>query len=667
MAVCNLFKKLSNNTGEFLLFSQYTEDLTRNNAQGYNYRVTPSKFIAAEIDFLTSKLDKENLNTSFPEYLQNYFENGCSICRENSTITWDPTISSNLFWNAMINAGLINVEDTGKDDIKHIIKEFRWIGDINIQSYDVKNGMGYSEMYCYIPNTASKTRYGCSDFKNTSPITSLNDVIEGYVAEDFNDNRLLSGIITDEHKYYPNKGIEFYFDKQAYGLESLEDDKFSFNTIIVLYDVKYINESGESKTIYSNIPLGIYLPGSFNEEGLINNSITKWVHNSDIFDSGTSYGVRICSRFSATPNGDTIKTTEVKQVNASEYISLCQVMGGIKDNLSSMMDVVQDSVFKSQSLKDTLAIFKNSRTNVPYPVELGGLNYWFINGRNTGIVIPDGTPYTAYAEDDIKNALIMWDGVDVVLKLYLYTINKLGEKSYYEKMYPYGEQEPTEILMKWELVNKYTLESISPDKLVVYHPDGRIEDLNPLVNIFNIKNVVNDGRYEIKAIWNSIVGEQVTENEINGYLDFKFCLPMYFGLVSGSINEDNSVDSTDDLISNILDGTLELKDVNGLNKYILPSPYNRISFKSNGGRIMYIYPKEYGKLEKIINKNSMDDSLYDFMGDDKEPAIIKVNFPKTNEMVDYYVYYTTDNTGIDVDTIFEFTKTDRQIDNAINY
>ena len=675
MAVCNLFKKLSNNTGEFLMFSQYAEDLTHNNAQGYKYRVVPSRFIAADIDFSKFKYNTEdNLNISLPTYLQNYFENGCAVCKNNDNIKWDPTISSNLFWNAMIKGGLITVVDnssSNNDNLKHYIKEFKYINEINIQSYDVIDGMGYSEIYCYIPNTAKYTKYGCSSQSDLKTITTINTIVEGYNESDFVEG-MLDWKISKSHEYHPNKSIEFQFDKDDYSYEVQDDDKFNINCIIVLYDINSSDDEGNIINLYKNIPLGLYLPGSF-EGAEVKNPITKWVQNNDIYDSGTSYGIRICSRFSTTSNYDTLKTVEVRSVDSDEYATLCQVMGKVSDNLDEMMNVVKDAVFESTALKDTFAMFKNSRTNVPYPVELYGKNYWFVNGRNTGIVIPDGDPYNAYSEDDIKNALIAWDGVDDVLILKVYTINKDGESAYIERIYPTGDQPKTDVLVRWDLINKYTLESISIDKLVLYHPDETYEELDPKTQIFTIHDIVNDGRYELKAIWNMEIDGEITENELVGVLDFKFCLPIYFGLISGGIDAKSSVDSTDLLINKILNGSQEIQAVSGMNKYILPTQYNRVSFKSEGNRIVYAYPTSYAKLGKILNLNSMDDCLHDFTSGDelnKEPAVIKVKFPSSNggtEEIDYYMYYTVNSTGVGVETIFDFTDENRTINDSFVY
>ena len=50
-----------------------------------------------------------------------------------------------------------------------------------------------------------------------------------------------------------------------------------------------------------------------------------------------------------------------------------------------MMNTVISNIIKqSQDIKDTLAIFKNNRINVPYIKEINGSKFWFVNGKNMG-------------------------------------------------------------------------------------------------------------------------------------------------------------------------------------------------------------------------------------------------------------------------------------------
>lgn len=674
MAICNLFKKLSNNTGEFLMFSQYAEDLTRNNSQGYRYRVVPNRFIAANIDFSKFKYSVTgDLNVDFPTYLQNYFENGCALCKNLEDVEWDPTVSSNIFWNAMIEGGLINIkkvnelDETVKD---YYVEEFKYVNDINIQSYDEVGGMGYSEIYCYIPNEAKEYHYGCSELVELPAVTTANMFVEGYKDTDKTDN-ILSLDITPEHKYFINKQLSFYFENNELYLGDVVSDKYDINCIIILYNINSCDESGNNVCIYENIPLGLYLPGTFNET-VVNNIITKHIHNEDIFNSGTSYGIRICSRFSVSPNTEFIKSVDINNVSSSEYSSLCQVMGGISDNLVAMKNVVNSSIADSETLKDTLAIFKNSRTNVPYPIDINGTKYWYVNGRNTGIAIPDGDIiYSAYENGEITKALIEEDGVENRLIMNVYVIDENGEPTYIEKLKPTGLQDDTEIPIMWyieDLGEVYSHGDIKDiiEKLYLIYPDGtRCEYSEEEFKVSDIlKFITNtDGIYTVEAVINLGTAEEADYKSVIGTLDFKFCLPIFFGIVSGSLDEKGK-DPNEHLINNLITGSTTIEHV--CERKIYPSQYNKIGFKSNGGRIVYAYPASYEKLEKILNLNSMDDCIDDFTVD-REPYMIKVNFPTTGEQIDYYLYCTDEPTGAGIEAEFEFTTKERLINNTFKY
>ena len=169
MAVCNIFNKLSKQTGNFLTFSQYSEDLTKGATQYEAYRVVPSKFIVMDIDYSKVRKNLESfemtgdMNTMLPQYFQNYYENGCAYLRSNYNGTWNPKLSANMFWNTLYKSEMLTT--TENENLNYYINEVRYIGDVNIQSYDEKNGEGYSEIYCYIPSESKAYKYGTIDLK----------------------------------------------------------------------------------------------------------------------------------------------------------------------------------------------------------------------------------------------------------------------------------------------------------------------------------------------------------------------------------------------------------------------------------------------------------------------------------------------------------------------
>lgn len=403
MAVCNLLNGLSKETGNFLMFSQYSEDLTGCMAKHENYRVVPSKFIVMDVDYskVKAKLEElgvfknNDLNIDLPKYIQNYFENSCAYIRPIygelvEGESWYPRLSSHLFWNAMKDIDFFTV--TNDSEVKNedgyvtgYVNEMRYVGDINIQSHDVKHGTGYSEIYCHIPTDSPAYTYDVNQVEIEKFVENDKDTAEGYK----------DVYITDYPKaYYYERSHIFEFDNDFYSVEEQQNkqpdrniaytDKYSFNTIIVLYDIHTINNENEwvVNEYNSNIPLGMYITGMFNPDLTTTNPVTKYITNEDAFGMGTSHGLRICTRFVTTSDANIIPI-EVS-TDQDNYSAFCQVMSEMSETHAMMNTVVSNIIKQSQDIKDTLAIFKNNRINVPYIKEVNGSKFWFVNGKNMG-------------------------------------------------------------------------------------------------------------------------------------------------------------------------------------------------------------------------------------------------------------------------------------------
>lgn len=387
MAVCNLFNDLTNTSGNFLMFSQYVEDITRNYTEGdNNYKVVPSRFVALDIDYSKLNndiLNSDNLNIDVPRYLQNYFENGCAYGRGNLN-DWDPNMSKNLFWNSLWDARFLT--STKKDDLE-IINEIQYYGDINMHSYNEHKGMGYGEIYCYIPTNVGKINCQVIKSSNKESITNPNDTLEG-----FNTPNNYS------RDYYYNEDHIMSFDSDNIGdIHFGFTDKYNINTIVILYDIfEKLNDKWETQ--YKNIPMGIYFSGNFKDNKLTN-PITKFVSSS--YGNGTSYGLRICTRFSVAPNGTILNTSDIS--TDENYVNYCQLMVGMNENLSKIMDVVKSVHNTNQQYKDMLSLIKNNRTNVPYVKNINGDDYWFVNGRLISKVGADSSCYIPYTSEELED------------------------------------------------------------------------------------------------------------------------------------------------------------------------------------------------------------------------------------------------------------------------
>ena len=361
MAVCNIFSKLTNTTGTFLTFSQYMEDLTKSKSLGSTYNIVPSKFIAIECDKLINSAGRPYTDITLPLLFQEYLENGIAMYKNHTNFD-SHKIFQSLFWDTIFNKLNIPVEN------------LHYMGDINIQSYNEVEGMGYSEIYCHIPNNVYKTKYTKQEYSNTS-ITNLSKNKGDYL-EGFDGQKTFA--LSDNYDYIGNKTYII----ESPNKDSVDKNKKSFdiNLIVVLYDVK---DDGGVK--YSNIPLGIYVTGLLNN-GKIQNTIIKHVSNDSVYNAGTSYGLRICSRYVASANSDKL-TVKESQIIDDNYAQLTRVLSEMSITQTKMNETIDQISKYYQMYKNTLAIFKNVKTNVPYIKSYNNENWWFVNGKPMGKLI----------------------------------------------------------------------------------------------------------------------------------------------------------------------------------------------------------------------------------------------------------------------------------------
>ena len=409
MAICNLFNTLDKHTGNFMMFSQYVEDITRNYTESDNWKVVPSRFIALNIDY--NKINKnvvsptgDDLNISIPKYFQNYFENACAYGRTHYADyasktsvdiiykNWNPLISRNLFWNSMFDGGFLTRSDYGKTKI---VNEIKYWGDINLQSYDEHQGMGYNEIYCYIPVDGKKMNCQC-----ISVIDNSENNIR--IFDESNTSIFLEGH-TDKQieqyskKYYYNKDFELSVNDDIDNLLDSNDLYYDINTVIVLYDVlKKVNDTWQ--TVYSYIPMGMYLSGKFDNNNQLSNITRKYVTTD--YGTGTSYGLRLCTRFTISPKDLILKETDIT-VNSNDYNTLGQLMTKMSECINKMLEITQTTNNTTQNIKDTMAIIKNNRTNVPYIKNINGNSWWFVNGKAIGSVTGNTDSCCDYLSDEV--------------------------------------------------------------------------------------------------------------------------------------------------------------------------------------------------------------------------------------------------------------------------
>ena len=406
MAVCNIFKKLTKETGTFLTFSQYMEDLTLWQTESKYHRIVPSKFIAIDCK------QTNYTNITLPKYIQEYFENACACFKNNlppvvedevdsMALGWSPEYTKTLFWNMMFKkqesveeGDLMETFERGLIDMEDI----KYVSDINLQSYNEVDSMGYSEIYCHIPNEASSYKYDVRK-QEYSIMESISrkpgDKLEGFSYEELNGWEELSTVPAGfEYHYLLDNKYDFTWNDKKFGAVELKDKSFNINMIVVLYDIW-----NDNTPIFTEIPMGIYITGLIDDNLNITNSITKYVSNEDIYNTGTSYGLRICSRYVVAPGEDRYIVKDVK-VEDNNYNDLSRVLSQLSISQNKMDDVVNKTYNTEQNYKNLLAIFKNNRTNVPYIKIVNNESCWFVNGKLIGPSVVDGV-YDAYSNDEI--------------------------------------------------------------------------------------------------------------------------------------------------------------------------------------------------------------------------------------------------------------------------
>ena len=264
--------------------------------------------------------------------------------------------------------------------------ELQYVGDINMESYDTENGVGYDEIFCYIPNDNKKV---LGKIINNTPSTATEleynkNYIEGYKTNDFveGSNMVWGGTWRQgQEETYTYDGLNGYIYDYSYRTdfdysEISGDKSYSFNTIVPCYDV--VTESGIT---YENIPMGIYFTGCI-ADGVMKHSVTIYTTNEDIYNEGTSYGLRICMRFTPSIFDNASITVTDKQVS-----TLNDVMLEFENTIDKLNEFTSSNTSQLTQIKELYNIFKNSKTNVPYAKKVKDEYYWFINGKNTGLKV----------------------------------------------------------------------------------------------------------------------------------------------------------------------------------------------------------------------------------------------------------------------------------------
>ena len=372
MAVCNIFSPISNSTGTFLMFSQYIEDLSEYRINKSNANISPSSFYALNVDCEQVKVkintlygDVDDINYTIPGMFQNRFENIWAYFKDHSDAN-NYMAFTTLFWSFMYDNNFLEI-DNRNGDTNVVYK-----GKISLESYNDHNNMGYGELFCHIPSLNSVKTYRYTNMPiNDGP----GGVIEGKYLVGFDENTSKNtplasqldsdGGLRDVDKNVPNQIVNL--TDSLTEIDNQDATKFDINMIVVCY-----SKNGRE------IPMGVYFPGKF-EGDQITNTKTIYIGNGDIFGGSTTYGLRICTRFSAHPN-DSI-TVAGSEKDKDVYSGYSELFSKMSDTIDKMNEVIKSANVANANISNIYSVLKNNKTNVPYIKEINGVKYWFVNGR----------------------------------------------------------------------------------------------------------------------------------------------------------------------------------------------------------------------------------------------------------------------------------------------
>lgn len=413
--VCNIFNPLNKETGNFLIFSQYTNDLSISTVND-KYKVRPSRFMCLDLapEVLANLKPIENpktgdtdINYSLPGFFQNQFENGISEARSNGLDIAGHNFSV-VFWTE-----LMKLTETNDDTLTNLPRYIKYIGNINMESWH----NGFADILVDI--ISGSTKYNVSINTDIIKDTTLEYFLDncgrwkyeadGYISGWTVDSGIpISGVVGDNdipvdtyicigktnetpNAIYDDNNIPFFdnvFKYKEVEIDSESDDddkKFTFNTIILTYDI--IDESGNAT--WKDIPMGIYFTGLVSAgESTIGNPVTIYSSKEEAYGAGSAWSLRICTRFSPTPH-HTLKVEEVAIESGVMDDSLSALMSAnaeVINTLNTFTNALAGPDGLNSTIRDTYSIFKNSKINVPTIKTINDKQYWFVNGRNVGPV-----------------------------------------------------------------------------------------------------------------------------------------------------------------------------------------------------------------------------------------------------------------------------------------
>ena len=389
--ICNIFNKIDKENGNFLLFSQYVEDLSKS-VYDATYKIRPSKFICMNLDgvpqatarsYYTATGSDEYVE-NIPGFFQNIFEDGITALKNCGDVV-TPRLFSMNFINSLNTVTSNNLD-------KYIV----YIGDVDSASWE----NGFADIILSISSGSSPCTADEKESKPIATLKSLDNVVGtngSYYIQGWKDATGLSiSPITSDKVSVPSAWThqQEYADDQTPAYDEFltittdnSTTQFTFNTIVIFYDILDPNDS----PIYKGIPMGIYFTGAGESTG-IGNEVTIYKSSKDAYGAGSGWSLRICTRFSSAPYG----YLKVEEISLDPNIipeSISRVLGAAAETIQEVRKFADESIYNSQGFRDLTNLVKDGKMNVPYIRAVTNYvngqavttNYWFVNGRNTEV------------------------------------------------------------------------------------------------------------------------------------------------------------------------------------------------------------------------------------------------------------------------------------------
>lgn len=433
MAQTNIFRPLKTDKSNFFLFSQFGDDLSKEYTAKDHYRIIPSRYVCVDLDIdkfvkTNASNDINSANNKLVEILQNYYENFMTVSRALSGTENNPkclesgVVANKRLWHTLSKFNLISNPSFDNEHDLSTIPEVKYVGDINIYASDKNDdGITYNEIYCVIPPEARRTKYGFVDSNvfvpNTGDTIIIDEKYQNYIKNTdatyiwgWDDNKAFDYELSYEAIYDGKTSERFIYN--GYGIEMTDDkvvtddDSFKFNCIVVLYDI--VNpalEKEQAEILLKNVPMGIYFTGSITNDMetykyKLQNEIVQYNTNENIYGNGTSYTLRIATRYLTTQNATEFQgtTTDYKSL----YPEYSAAMQSISDAITEIEHYTDSNNNIYDSLVKHLSMFKNNTVNVPYILKVkDGSYHWFVNGKDTGVAAQHST--------DLGNILVSYN------------------------------------------------------------------------------------------------------------------------------------------------------------------------------------------------------------------------------------------------------------------